>query len=390
MMKISAVQLKPGKEVPLLRKHPWIFSGAVAQLPDFEDGDILPISDAKHNLLGWGYFNRKTNIIGRILSFDPQEEKELIVSKAIDQAIQFRKKWIPSNTNAYRLINAEGDNLPGLIVDKYNDYLVIQISTLGMDRQREVIISALVNAFHPKGIFEKSAGTSRRYEGLKDTIGCVYGDIPELVHVQENGHTFYVDILGGQKTGFFLDQREMRQRVGELARGARVLNCFCYTGGFSVYALAGSCQWVDSVDISERAIELTEMNLKATGAEHKWKNHATDVFAFLRDDPLDYDLVILDPPAFAKKQQDIKNATKGYRDLNKMAFSKVKPGTLVLTCSCSQLISDEDFLKILFQAALESKRMVQVIEKQRLALDHPVSLFHSEGSYLKGYLLRVQ
>ncbi|MFA6915689.1 MAG: class I SAM-dependent rRNA methyltransferase [Parachlamydiales bacterium] len=388
-MKNSVVRLKPGKEVPLLRKHPWIFSGAIDSLPEFIDGAILPIADAQGNILAWGYFNRKTNIIGRILSFSPESNPSTVIGELIGKAMDLRKQWISEDTNAYRVVNAEGDSLPGLVVDKYADYLVVQIHTLGMDHQRETIIESLVKAFNPKGIYEKSSGTSRRYEGLKDKSGCLYGKVPAQVEIKENGHTFFVDIIEGQKTGFFLDQRPMRQRIGELSKGHKILNCFCYTGGFSVYALAGGCLKVDSVDVSEKAIQQTEVNLKANKTDALWNNHAVDVFTFLKDDSLDYDLIILDPPAFAKKQIDIKNASKGYRDLNKMAMCKAKPGTLLLTCSCSQPISDEAFLKILFDAALESGRIVQVLEKQRHGLDHPVSIFHPEGTYLKGYLLRI-
>lgn len=385
----SIVRLKPGKEIPVLRKHPWIFSGAVASLPEFVDGAILPVADHKGTTLGWGYFNRKSNIIGRILSFEQTCDKDQIISQLIHKAVDHRKKWMSDDTNAFRVINAEGDSLPGLIVDKYADYLVVQIHTLGIDSQRATIVDTLIDVFKPKGIFEKSSSTSRRHEGLKDTSGIVYGEIPQQVKILENGHTFIVDILEGQKTGFFLDQRAMRQRIGELSKDKSILNCFCYTGGFSVYALAGGCKNVDSVDVSEKAIQLTEKNMQLNSAQGSWKNHASDVFAFLKDDPLNYDLIILDPPAFAKKLTDVKNATKGYRELNKMAMCKAKSGTLLLTCSCSQPISEEVFLKILFDAALESGRLIQVIEKQRLGLDHPVSLFHPEGSYLKGFLLRI-
>lgn len=391
MSSLNFVVLKPRKEIPVLRKHPWIFSGAVASLPAFEDGDLLPVSSSQGERLGWGMFNRRSNIIGRMVSFNPDVDPHVLLSLALERAAFFRKQHARSDTTAYRLVNGEGDNLPGLIVDKYGDYLVFQIHTLGIEKARQEILEFLIRTYNPLGIFEKSTGTSRRHEGLQDRAGIVYGTVPGEILISENGLTFHVDILEGQKTGFFIDQRPMRQRIGELSQGKRILNCFCYTGGFSVYALAGGALNVDSVDISEKAIALTEKNLmlNSTNSEKRWDNSSKDVFAFIKESDLDYDLVILDPPAFAKKQTDLKQACKGYRNLNKAVFQKAQPGMLVLTCSCSQPISEEQFLQAIFEAALEARCSIQVLEKQRHAWDHPVSLFHPEGSYLKGFLLRI-
>lgn len=388
---MNSVILKQGKEVPLLRRHPWIFSGAVQTLPSFEDGEILPILSAQGRHLGWGMFNRKSNIIGRVVSFNQEFDRDNWVFSTLKSALHLRQQWMDEKTNAYRLVNGEGDGLPGLIVDRYDDYLVIQVHTLGMDRQRENILAALKALVNPKGIYEKSTGTSRRHEGLEDKMGWIDGKPAQRITIQENGHRFHVDLQEGQKTGFFLDQRAMRERVQQLARHKNVLNCFCYTGGFSIYAAAGGANKVTSVDISQKAIDMTEQNMLLNfGEACDWQNYAQDVFDFIKNDILDYDLIILDPPAFAKKQQDLKNACKGYRDLNKAAMFKAKPDTLLLTCSCSQPVSDDQFLQVLFEAALEAGKEVQILEKQRHGIDHPVSLFHSEGSYLKGYLLRIK
>lgn len=388
---IESVFLKPKKEIPLLRRHPWIFSGAVASLPAFENGSILPVHSSHGKKLGWGIFNKNSNIIGRMVSFDQDADPDSLIINSLERALEFRSKWSQKNTTAYRLVNGEGDALPGLIIDKYDNYLVIQINTLGIEKQRSQIIEKLIQIYHPLGIYEKSAGSSRRHEGLEDRVGVVYGVIPSLVQIVENDINFFVDILEGQKTGFFIDQRPMRQRVRELSLKKRILNCFCYTGGFSAYALTGGASFIESVDSSEKAIALTEKNLvlNMLDSNKPWTNHTQDVFAFLNETSFDYDLIILDPPAFAKKQQDLKNAYKGYKNLNKIVLKNAKKNTLLLTCSCSQPISEECFQKIIFEASLEAGRDVQILEKQRLAWDHPTSLYHPEGSYLKGFLLQI-
>ncbi len=337
-------------------------------------------------------FNRKSNIIGRMVSFERDFHPESWIYDRIAAAAAHRQRWMDlQKTNAYRVVNGEGDQLPGLIIDRYGDYLTVQIHTLGMDRHRDKIVDALTKLFAPRGIYEKSSGKSRRHEGLSDKTEWLCGSSPQKLSILENGLKFYVDLVEGQKTGFFLDQRAMRERVMQLALNKKVLNCFSYTGGFSIYAAAGGASLVTSVDVSEKAIALTEANMFLNFVDAcDWQNHAQDVFEFVRNDPLDYDLVILDPPAFAKKQQDLKNACKGYRDLNKAVMKKVRPGTLLLTCSCSQPVGEAQFHQVLFEAALESGRTVQLLEKQRHGLDHPVSLFHPEGEYLKGFLLHIE
>lgn len=387
----KAVVLKPHKEIAVERRHPWIFSGAVATMPGGEEGAITPIHDHRGNALGWGYFNSRSNIIGRILSWNPSASPESIICESLEKAVVWRLPLLPPGTTAYRLVNAEGDNLPGLIIDRYDDVLVLQVHTLGIAHHQEEIVSWLVDKLKPRGIYEKSKGTARRQEGLPDVERVIYGEVPDEVVVTECGLRFAVTVREGQKTGLFLDQRAMRQRVRELAVGRRVLNCFAYAGGFSLYAYAGGAIAVDSVDISARAIGWAERNFILNGgAQERWHTYVADVFTFLTErDLLAYDLVILDPPAFAKRQRDAPAACRGYRELNRLAMAKLRPGALLLTCSCSQPVNEELFREQLFLAALETGRSVQVLERLRHSPDHPVSLFHSEGNYLKGLLLRV-
>lgn len=398
----EGIVLKPGKEVVVERRHPWIFSGAVARLPDGDDGGLCPVADARGKVLGWGYFNRRSNIVGRMLSWDATAEPATLVADLLERAVSWRAAVMSPATTAYRLVNAEGDSLPGLTVDLYGDVVVIQVQTLGIERCKGEVVSWLAAKLQPRGIYEKSMGTARRQEGLADSVGVVYGDVADAVVVREYGLSFEVAIREGQKTGLFLDQREMRRRVGELAAGRRVLNCFSYSGGFSLYAHAGGASWVESVDISARAISWADRNYAlnggsgsdvdgggGSGGDQRWHAQVADVFTFLRDAPLDYDLVILDPPSFAKRQREATAACRGYRQLNRLALAKMRPDTLLLTCSCSQPVSEELFREQLFLAALDAGRYVQVVERLRHSPDHPVSLFHPEGNYLKGFLLHV-
>lgn len=391
-MEISYVTLKPGKEKPLRQRHHWIFSGAVASIPLCEDGGCLPVHSHSGEHLGWGYFNRKAKIVGRMLSFDhtlPQDA----VKQHLVQAIALRKQlFSDQQTTAYRLVNGEGDLLPGLIVDRYEDFLVVQLSTLGMVKMRSFIVDCLREMLSSKGIYEKSLLPSRKEEGLKEEQGVLFGEKPpEYVEVLENGLRFFVSIEQGQKTGFFLDHREMRQWVRSLAQGKRVLNCFAYTGGFSIYAGAGGASLVDSVDISKSAVEVGERNWMLNGLfAGKGRFIAADVFDFLRQRPLDYDLVILDPPAFAKRQKDVVPACRGYKDINRIAMQKMPPRSLLLTSSCSYHVDEMLFQTVVFQAAVEAGRTVKIVGRHRHAPDHPINICHRESDYLKSLLLFVE
>ena len=385
------IVLKPGKEKPLLNKHHWVFSGAIEQLPKFEDGDCLPVYSSAGQFLGWGYFNKRAKIIGRLLSFDQAILPEEALIHHLESALVLRNTLFSGGkTSAYRLVNGEGDLLPGLIIDRYSDLFVLQISTLGMNKLRPLIINWLKKRLHPSCIYEKSTSSARKEEGLGPEEGVLYGTLSSEVEIMENGRRFLVDAKKGQKTGLFLDQRGMRQWVGELASGRRVLNCFCYTGGFSVYAAAGGATHVDSIDISAPAMEMAEKNMALNqfhGSQYKF--FTADLFQFLRQHPLNYDLLILDPPAFAKKKKDIVAACRGYKEINRLALQKLPNGALLLTSSCSCHVDEPLFQKVLFQAAVEAGRVVRILGRHRMAADHPVNVCHPEGDYLKSLLLYV-
>jgi len=390
-MSKSQVVLKSGKEKPVRNRHHWIFSGAVASLPTFTDGDCLPVITGDGEHLGYGYFNRKAKIIGRMLSFD-KTAPEAAVTLHLNQALALRRATFESQpTNAYRLVNGEGDLLPGLIIDWYRDTAVIQISTLGMEKLKPIVVEWIQNTLAPRCIYEKSLIPSRHEEGLQDYQGAIFGDVPaHAIEIEENGLRFSVSILHGQKTGFFLDHREMRQMVRGMSKGKRVLNCFAYSGGFSVYAAAGGASAVDSVDISASAMQLAERNMALNGFESSAHHFYTDdVFDFLREKPLDYDLVILDPPAFAKKQKDVVAACRGYKDINRIALQKMPKGSILLTSSCSYHVNEELFQTVIFQAAVEAGRTAKIIGRHRMAQDHPINVCHPESDYLKSLLLYI-
>lgn len=390
-MNEKKVILKKGKEKALINRHHWIFSGAVDHLPDFRNGEILPVFSSDQKLLGNAYFNRKGSIIGRMVSFGDQNPSQSIFQN-MKEAIELRQHLFrDSLTNGYRLINGEGDFLPGLVVDKYDDVLVMQISTLGMENLKSILIENLVKLCSPKAIYEKSLLPSRKEEGLSDTQGFVYGKSDADMIIQENGLKFSVSIAEGQKTGFFLDHREMRKRIQTLSEGKRVLNCFAYTGGFSVYAAQGKAVQIDSVEISEKAIKKAEHNFEINQLSTvNARFYQEDVFDFLRKNQLNYDIVILDPPAFAKKQREVVSACRGYKDINRIAMQKMPAKSLLLTCSCSYYVDEPLFQKVIFQASVEAKRKVRIIDRHHLAFDHPINVCHPEGDYLKSFLLYIE
>jgi 23S rRNA (cytosine1962-C5)-methyltransferase len=389
-MKERAVILKKNRDKPIRHRHHWIFSGAVQSLPEFEDGDILPVLSNEGEFLGSAYFNRKSAIIGRMLCFDRTPVRQSIEQSLLG-AIAMRKELVEPAGSAQRLVNGEGDGLPGLVVDRYGDVLVIQVATLGMEKLKPVILGHLLAALSPRSIYERSDLPTRREEGLPEFQGHLYGEKVDNVEIVEDGLRFLVEIPGSQKTGFYLDLREMRGLVRSLAGGRRVLNCFCYTGGFSVAALAGGASCVDSVDSSEPAISLAKRNLTLNGfSGDENRLVVADVFEFLRRELPAYDFIILDPPAFAKKKADVVPACRGYKDINRLALSKIGPRGLLLTLSCSHFVDETLFQQVIFQSAAEAGRGVRVIQRHRLAYDHPINLFHPESEYLKALLLYVE
>jgi len=389
-MKDQAVILKKNKDKPIRNRHHWIFSGAVKSLPAFEDGAILPVRSEDGELLGRAYFNRKSSIIGRMLTFDEAPPLEAVEANMND-ALALREVLLAERTNACRLINGEGDNLPGLIVDRYNDVLVIQIATMGMEKLKPFVLDMLIRKISPRSIYERSSLPARSEEGLSDFEGHLFGERLEHVEIQEDGLRFLVEIQGSQKTGFFLDLRDMRRLVRSLAKSRTVLNCFCYTGAFSVAALAGGAARVDSVDSSERAVELARQNFALNGIPEGSNTFVIDdVFTFLRRIDLPYNFIILDPPAFAKKKADVIQACRGYKDINRLALQKILPGGLLFTFSCSYHVDEALFQKVIFQAAVEARRKVRLIQRHHLAYDHPINIYHPESDYLKSLVLFIE
>lgn len=387
----ASLILKPKKDKAIANYHHWIFSGAVQHASDLENGSIVAVYTAEKELLGHAYYNNKCSIVARMISFGHQDPLDALAEN-VRNAISFRKKYfLNRDTTAYRLINSEGDRLPGLIVDQYGDVLVVQISTLGMEKLKDHIVKILLAELAPAVIYEKSNLPSRREEGLLPFEQVLNGTLPAALEIVENGLRFLVDVPHGQKTGFFLDQREMRKLVSAYAKGKKVLNCFSYSGGFSVYAMQGGAVRADSVDISEAAIQLARQNFALNSfdmADSRF--HARDVFAFLRDDELAYDFIILDPPAFAKTKNDVVKACRGYKDINRLAMQKMPSGSFLLTSSCSYFVDDKLFQTVVFQAAREANRTVRIIGRHILAPDHPINIYHPEGEYLKSLLLYVE
>ena len=395
MTDYKIIRLRKGKEESLLRFHPWVFSGAIDSLPDgLEEGETVKVTSHDGTTLGTGHF-QIGSIAVRMLSSSDETIDEAFYTLRLRQAWLMRKAIgvIRLGTDAYRLVHGEGDFLPGLVVDVYGPTAVVQAHSPGMHFARDIIARALVGL--------PGAGISNVYYNSETTlpykarldpqndyiIGSYAGDI-----ACENGLKFHVDWLKGQKTGFFVDQRDNRALLENYSRGRRVLNMFCYTGGFSVYAMRGGAASVDSVDSSAKAVTLTdaniELNFPGDGRHH---SHAEDAFRFLADMAPDaFDLIVLDPPAFAKHRSAIRNALRGYQRLNAKAFSKIAPGGVLFTFSCSQAITREQFRLAVFSAAAESRRKVRILHQLTQPADHPVNIYHPEGEYLKGLILYVE
>jgi 23S rRNA (cytosine1962-C5)-methyltransferase len=389
---VLRIILKKDREAPVLRGHPWIFSGAIETVEgDPQAPDIADVHDSRGNWLARGLFSPKSQIRVRIVSWRDVPVDRDFFSGRFSRALALRVNFLSRATNAYRLINGEGDFLPGLVVDRYGDFLVCQFFTSGMELFKQTVVDSLATITSAKGIFERSEGRARSEEGLEPSVGTLWGEAPpELLPIEEHGLQFVVDLRHGQKTGFFLDQRENRQFLSSLAQHATVLNCFSYSGAFSVYALRGGAREVISLDSSRPALELAEQNLALNGfAGAAAELIQGDAFAYLKESQSLFDLVVLDPPSLAHKRSDITAATGGYKYLNLYALRHLKPGGILFTFSCSQHISLDLFQKVVFGAAVDAGRKVSVLKRLGQALDHPVSLHHPEGEYLKGLALNV-
>lgn len=382
--------LKKGKEKPVLGFHPWIFSGAIDSVEEnINAGDIVQVESAAGDFLGLGYFNPGSQITIRMLAFEKTKIDSDFFRKKIEAATTLRRRHILSgDTNACRLINSEGDGLPGLTADLYNNVLVLQISTAGINKQKKIIVNVLAEILKPQVIYEKGT-KDREIEGLKNENAVLSGTLPERTEILENRLRFSIDWSRSQKTGFFLDQRDNRALIRKIAEGKKTLDCFCYNGGFSVAAAAGGASEIRSVDISEFAVKAARGNMKLNFPQSRHTAEKKDVFEYLRETDFNPDLIILDPPAFCKNKNQIQQASRGYKDINLEAFKKIAPNGLIYTASCSSFISPDLFQKIVFGAAKDSKKEVKILAKTGHAADHPVSIYHPEGEYLKGLLLRV-
>lgn len=391
-MRYPILVLKPKRERSILLRHPWIFSGAIQKLPTAQDGDIIAINDSDNRLLGYGFFSPQNQITCRMFHFGTEENFESAEywKGKISRAKELRMRLLPPNTNCYRLLHAEGDFIPGIIADVYDNVVVVQILVKGTERLKQLLIEAL-KASGYSIIYLKSKSSSQNIEDIGLRSGFLTGNSPSPIVAIENNIKFEIDFIEGQKTGFFLDQRDNRNLLSQMCKGKKVLNTFCYTGGFSVYALAAGAEEVVSVDISKDAVELCNQNVELNFKDANHKGVAADCFDYLKEMPDQYfDVIVLDPPAFAKNARAIDNASRGYKQINLRAIQKIKPGGILFTFSCSQNIDKLLFQKIVFGAAADARRNVRILYQLHQPFDHPINIFHPEGEYLKGLVVQVE
>ena len=389
------IYLKKGKEESLKRFHPWVFSGAIQHQPEnIDEGEVVRVMTAGGEFIAVGHF-QIGSIAVRVLSFDDEEVNDNFWHGKLQSAFDMRRSiGIVDNpdNNTYRLVHGEGDNVPGLVIDIYGETAVMQAHSVGIHVERHRIASQLVIVMgdRVKNVYYKSETTLPFKAGLEQEDGFIIGGSKDNVAL-ENGLKFHVDWLKGQKTGFFVDQRDNRSLLEHFSRGKKVLNMFCYTGGFSFYAMRGGAELVHSVDSSAKAIELTTKNVELNfPGDNRHEAFCEDAFKYLDRSGGDYDLVILDPPAFAKHRGALHNALKGYTRLNMKAFEKIRPGGILFTFSCSQVVTKDNFRNAVFTAAALAHRNVRILHQLHQPADHPVNIFHPEGEYLKGLVLYVE
>lgn len=388
------ITLRHGKEQSAKRLHPWIFSGAIAKMSGTPDeGDMVKVYSADGEFLAIGHY-QKSSIAVRILSFNDIAVDQNFWNERIASAYNYRKQLglvNNSETNCYRLVHGEGDNLSGLVIDYYNGTAVVQCHSVGMFKNLDSIANALQQTMGEQltAIYNKSESTLPFKAGIENNDGLLWGEI-KTENALEYGNSFFIDWIQGQKTGFFIDQRENRKLVEHYAKGKSVLNTFCYTGGFSVYALRGGAKKVVSVDCSARAIELTDKTVAMNFPDAEHTSVVSDTFKYLDNNKDEFDLIILDPPAFAKHGKVLNNALQGYKRLNMKAIEQIKKGGILFTFSCSQAVSKEEFRKSVFAAAANTKRNVRILHQLTQPADHPISIYHPEGEYLKGLVLQIE
>ena len=392
---MKKVYLRKGKEDSLLRFHPWVFSGAIAKVDEgIEEGDLVKVISSSGRFVAIGHF-QIGSIAVRVLSFEDRDINRLFWEERISAAYEVRKSLhlLREDNNTFRLIHGEGDLLPGLIIDIYGDSAVIQAHSVGMHYVRQTIAEILITTVDGlKNVYYKSETTLPFKAELNDAKenGYLIGSMSDAVGI-ENGVKFHIDWLRGQKTGFFIDQRENRALLEHYSTGKKVLNMFCYTGGFSCYAMRGGAELVHSVDSSSKAIDLTNKNIELNFQDtSRHQSFAVDAFKFLDEMKTDYDVIVLDPPAFAKHRSALRNALQGYRKLNAKAFEIIKSGGVLFTFSCSQAVNKDQFRLAVFSAAAQSKRKVRILHQLTQPADHPINIYHPEGEYLKGLVLYVE
>lgn len=391
MIELTVKQNRTG---PVTGFHPWVFSHALVKVPDgIKPGEPVHLKSEKGEFLAAGYFNTYSQITVRVWGYDNAEPvDESFFTRRIIRAYDTRRRYVENEgTDAFRLVNGENDLLPGLIIDKYGDYLVVQFHTAGIEAWKEMIVGALDHVLNPKGIYERSDSAARRFDHLGSVQGTLSGAIPELITIHENGLNFLVDVKSGQKTGFFLDQRDKRKAFQKYAKDSSVLNCFSYTGGFSVYALAGGAKEVTSIDSSEPAMSLARENVRINGFDqNRCRFICNDVKAYIRESKDRFDAIVLDPPAFIKDRRKKKEGILGYRGINEAAMKMLNGNGILVSCSCSNHLSLEEFRFVLSEAGGRAKRNLKILETYVHGIDHPQSLPFTEGEYLKCFILSAQ
>lgn len=390
------ITLKAGKQESLLRRHPWVFSGAIAAMDEgIGDGDEVSVVTADGTVMGTGHY-QPGSIAVRMLTFDDRDIDDAFWRARLGAALAMRRRiGLADNTagDTYRLVHGEGDNLPGLVIDCYGRTAVMQAHSTGMHRCRHAVARALVDVMDGRTdhVYYKSETTLPYKAGIEEANGFLYGGEGAGDTAMENGLLFRIDRERGQKTGFFIDQRDNRRLLESYARGRRVLNMFCYTGGFSAYAMRGGALTVHSVDSSAKAVELVKANIELNFAgDDRHEAFCDDAFRYLERARDDYDLIILDPPAFAKHRSALHNALKGYTRLNAKALQVIRPGGILFTFSCSQPVTQEHFRNAVFTAAARAGRNVRILHRMHQPPDHPINIYHPEGEYLKGLVLYVE
>ncbi|MCB0193308.1 MAG: class I SAM-dependent methyltransferase [Anaerolineae bacterium] len=391
------VILKKNREKSVINKHPWLFSGAISRLEgDPESGDVVDVWNSKARFVARGIYNKKSQISVRLLTWNPNDPiDEDFWRRRISRAVAGRLALKQDqSTNAYRIVYSEADGVPGFIADLYGTWLVVQFLSFAAEKNRKIILNTLLDLVEPQGIYERSDTEGREKEGLVPVTGPVWGEIPpDLIEIIENGLTFQVDVKLGHKTGFYLDQRENRMKTTQYFAGKEVLNAFAYTGAFSVYAARGGATRVINVDSSERSLQIAENNMLRNGFNGREDVYsAADVFDVLRayrEARWKFDVIILDPPKFAHNKRSVEKATHGYKDINLLAMKLLKRGGILITFSCSGVVSADLFQKVLFGASVDAGRTVQIIERLSQGSDHPVLLTCPESEYLKGLVCRV-